>query len=1146
MNTPSLERYPFDYTGEATTNRVANELHVIPPGKKDKIFTLLEGAAFSRSIKLHYGDGTPLRPWIDFQPVNLYPEATAAVAEACTGMVKILNESVSGYIYADYQVVGTKYGHNSQAVEDLLWSATKDERAVFWPDIEDRPSVFPPTPHHHDIFNDTYGWNARILLVDAWTTEVLENADGSRLKGIETAAALVESYLDKRFGHINELIDTHAETEHAHAETKKQVGFSALVNIPTATVDQARNGDRTDLRLTVAGAEAILTDALEAYSANLMKQGILPVSRWGNLTYLEPGVAGSFEGSGQVANNDVRTSIMEVDGTLVRLRPGTNGTSIGVYYDYVLNAFTEPSTAKMVKTNTQYWPAAMGQDYKPYRLFRATPDVIWGLAYKVSDFPTLNNKCFVALTGSSFDSTKHDVTFVNTTYTHSEYGVRSLTDRATLTIVDNYVYCVDYCPWGVDRKVGFVVLRIPVSAIKANAECTWEFLTGWTATGGIGGTMTGDSINMAAKEFSTVAGDNPLILADANITGTLYRGSWMFYIVSDAPGILRIAMGGMMHYLTTQKLNSQSLGFRCLVNVNTRTAQWVDAPKQIRVRVLNGNLATIAADANDAFKLNQTQMNCAPAMGGTGGDEFGLTYIDLKTGKYMKSYIFGIVNRGITWELGEITNWTTPVAGWDIVGRQVSTIKRVADSATFGSEVNNSLVMPIGLPNNKILLRVMDENASQKWVRASYGTNDNYDYNVVNIGTVKGYEPTADRELTTDPNDLYRYMSYLNGSTLVNWGSILHPYSDTAPRVFDADGKFDMATDAVTWDVTELNAAALAFAQTLDVSAVVTDARCDIFVPQDAALPLIATVIVRYATPNGATARLYVTRVDYSGPRTGNITGYTLRATGHFFGTLVVDRSAMLISNIAQQPGMTIHRVGNDLLCTVGSSTQSEVPGSVTARMAMFTYSLTTGEITPIDLLGGTLATPPWQGSFGWYPLVLPGHGTLLVDQDMSVQTFGTLMGVLPMGVTATDFIGFDTADKSKRFVLMAQEVKQGWIVYFTEEVPVILNGREGLAPLTSIDLSTVKANPANSTFYVYVVEANGAMSYRITATEEAPTINKMFIGTIITSGNAINNIILRKRSRIGIYQLSDTRSGTSIPVSTGLPFQIGDWSWDS
>ncbi|QXO09981.1 hypothetical protein pEaSNUABM37_00020 [Erwinia phage pEa_SNUABM_37] len=1145
MNTPSLERYPFDYTGEATTNLVDGELHVIPPGKKNKIFSLLEGAAFSRSIKLRYGDGTYLRPWVDFQPAYLYPEATQAVGDACTGLVMIINESVSGYVYAEYQVVGDRYQHNSKAVEDLLWAAVSDDRPVFWPDILDRPSVFPPAPHTHDIFNETYGWDERVLLVDTWTTEVLETADNERLEGIRAAVQTVEAYLTQRFSQVNQIVDTHINTKHAHAETKAQAGFGSLVNIPTATIDQARNGDRLDLRLTVAGAEAILTDALTAYSANLMKQGILPISRWGNLTYLEPGVSGSFEGSAQISTVDSRMSVLEVDGTLVRLRSGTNGTSVGIYYDYMLNAVTDPLGASMIKTNTQYWPAAMGATYKPYRLFRSTSDVLWGLAYQVSAFPTLNNKYFIALTGSSFDSSKHDVAFVNSTYTHSEYGLRSITDRAHLTIIDGYVYCVDYCPWGNTRKVGFVILRVPVADIKSKTDVTWEFLKGWTATGGIGGTMTGDSINMAAREYSTVASDNPMILGDAPMEATLYRSSWMFYVVSDSPGVLRIAMGGMMHYYTTQRLQVQSIGFRCLVNVNTKTAQWVDSPKQMRVRINNGDLANISLDTTDAAKLNQMQLALAVGQGTQGGDEHGCYFIDYNTGYYMKSYITNILNVSIAWETGRIANWTNKIAAWDIVGRQVVRDRRQVDNPTFGSPVNNSLMQPYGLTGNRMLLRVLNESNNMKLVRASYGTNNNYTYNVTNVGAVKGYEPTADRVDAPEINWNYRAISYLNGSSLSMWGSVLIPYMNSAPTTINAaDGTYANTT-GVTWDVNELNAAALAFARTLDIGAVVTDARCDIFVPQDASLPILATIWTRHTTTLGATSRIYVTGVNYSGARTGNITGYSLKTSGYFYNDSVVDRASPgSNNNTGQQPGMTVHRVGNDLIITAGSSTQTSVPGGLAAHFACFSYNLTTGAITPTNYK--LIDTNPYTGGIGWFPMILPGYGTLLLDRDMAGQTFGTLMGVLPMGNTVADFNSFNAGDKTDRFVIMAQEVKQGWMIYFTEEVPVILNGREGTAPITAIDLTTVKANPANTTFYCYAVETNGVMSYRITATEEAPTINKMYIGTIVTSGNAISNIRLNKRSRIGIYQISDTKSGTSIPVSTGLPFQRGDWSWDS
>jgi hypothetical protein len=1144
MNTPSLERYPFDYTGEATTNLVENELHVIPPGKKDKIFTLLEGAAFSRSIKLRLGDGSYLRPWVDFQPVNLYPEATAAVAEACTGMVMIINESVSGYVYADYQVVGSKYDHNTKALEDLLWSATKDDRPVFWPDILDRPSVFPPAPHHHDIFNDTYGWDARILLVDTWTTEVLERADEERLAGIDAAVKIVDAYLNKRFTQINEIIDTHINTKHAHAETKTQVGLGSLVNIPTATVDQARNGDRYDLRLTVAGAEAILTDALNAYSANLMKQGILPVSRWGNLTYLEPGVSGSFEGSAEVTTADARMSVLEVDGTLVRLRPGTNGTSIGVYYDYMLNAFTDPLGGQLIKTNTQYWPAAMGSAYKPYRLFKSTPDVLWGVAYQVSAFPAINNKYFIAVTGSSFDSSKHDVAFVNNTYTHSEYGVRTLTDRAYLTIADGYVYCVDYCPWGTTRKVGFVILRVSVADIKSKTDVTWEFLKGWTAVGGIGGTMTGDSINMAPVETSSNAADNPMILVDAPMIATLYRSSWMFYVVSDSPGVLRIAMGGMMHYYTTQLMRVQAIGFRCLVNVNTRTAQWVDSPKQFRCRINNGDLANLSMDANAATALDQSKMNCASTQAGSGGDEHGVSYIDFKTGYYMKSYISNILNTQLYWEIGRIANWTDKVGGWDIVNRQIQRIRKDPDSPTFGSEANNSLMTPIGLNGNKILFRTMDENNAEKSVRASYGTNSNYTYNVVYNGAYVGYEPTSDRVKTTLDVWKYRYISVLNNNVVTNWGSIIVPHASSAPTTIDADGNYG-AVDGITWDTNEVYAEALAFARTLDIGQVVTGAWCDIMVPQDASMPLLAIVAVRYTTTLGQSWTNYVTRVNYTGVRTGKITGFKLVTTGYLTTRLAVDNSSGSNDNRHKQPGWVIHRLGNKLLCAAGNSTISAVPGGLTSHMVVFSYDIAAGTLA-LHPNNPAIYTTPWAGQISAYPCVLPNYGMCMQDEAIASSSFGTILGLQPMGTTEAQWLAYSHAAHANSFAIMAQEVKQGWSVYFTEAVPVILNGREGTAPITSIDLTTIKANPANSTFYVYVVENNGAMSYRITATEEAPTINKMYIGTIATSGNAISNIMLKKRSRIGIYQISDTRSGTSIPVSTGMPFQIGDWSWDS
>lgn len=1142
MNTPNLERYPFDYTGEAETNLVDGELHVVPPGKKDKIFTLMEGPAFSRTIKLRYGNGQYLRPWVDFQPVNLYPEATNAVGEACTGMVMIINESVSGYVYAEYQVVGGKYDHNSRAVEDLLWAAVSDDRPVFWPDILDRPSVFPPTPHHHDIFNDTYGWEARIALVDNWTVQMFEQGTSERVDGVLDAISIVEDYLAARHAHTVELIDGHINTHNAHATTKDLAGLAKLDNLKKATVDQARAGNRTDLRLTVGGATAILTDALEAYSANLMKQGILPVSRWGNLTYLEPGVSGSFEGSGQISTIDQRPAVLEVDGTLVRLRPGSNGTSLGVYYDYALNAFSDAVNLKMIKTNTQYWPAAMGRDWKPYMMRKSTPDVLWGLAYRVADYPAINARYFIALTGNSFDSTKHDVAFVNASYTHSEYGVRGLTERATLTIADDYVYCVDYCPWGTGRKVGFVLLRIPVADIKSKTDVTWEFLKGWTAVGGPYGSMTGDAIYMAPMEVSTNAADKPMIQIDPQMIATLYRSSWGCYVISDSPGILKIAIGGMMHYYTTQRMVTQSIGYRCLVNVTTRTAQWVDSPQPLRCRINNGDLADISMDTNAATQFTQMKMT-GHESGPSGDDEHGLMYLDFNSGYYFKSDISNITNTAIYARVGRIVNWTNKSAAWDIVNRNMQQIKAWADAPTFGSEVGNSLMMPIGLNGNQLLFRCTDENNVEKMVRAWCGNAPNYTYNVVNLGSMTGFPPTSQRYQAPVDSIKTRYVQYLNNNQVTHWASILTPWANSAPINVNALGEYDTST-SVTWNQSELQTAAENFARTLDVGPLVTAARCDIAVPQDASLPLIAMVSVRYTSERGQSFRYYITGVNHSGTRTGLVTGYSLKTSGWITSQLRTDDSSGISNNSNKQPGLVMHRVGNKLFCAMGASTLSSVPGGLHGMAMIFKYDLVTGVITQ-HTNQAAITINPWNGGVGPYPTVLPNYGLVWSDDSVYSGSYGTILAVIPMGTTEAAFDAWSYGVKTGRFVVMAQEVEQGWIVYFTEEVPVILNGREGIAPITAIDLTTVKANPANTTFYVYVVENNGAMTYRIVTTEEAPTINKMFIGTIVTTGSAISNIALKKRSRIGIYQISDTNSGSSIPVSTGMPFQVGDWSFD-
>ena len=116
--------------------------------------------------------------------------------------------------------------------------------------------------------------------------------------------------------------------------------------------------------------------------------------------------------------------------------------------------------------------------------------------------------------------------------------------------------------------------------------------------------------------------------------------------------------------------------------------------------------------------------------------------------------------------------------------------------------------------------------------------------------------------------------------------------------------------------------------------------------------------------------------------------------------------------------------------------------------------------------------------------------------------------------------------------------------MYFTEVTPVILNGQYLQIQPVTVDLTTIQANPANITFYVYVTVNNGVASYVISATPQAETVNNMFIGTIVTGATSITSINLQKVSRIDKYRLSRTSQGSAISVSSGNPDVAGHLNW--
>ena len=126
--------------------------------------------------------------------------------------------------------------------------------------------------------------------------------------------------------------------------------------------------------------------------------------------------------------------------------------------------------------------------------------------------------------------------------------------------------------------------------------------------------------------------------------------------------------------------------------------------------------------------------------------------------------------------------------------------------------------------------------------------------------------------------------------------------------------------------------------------------------------------------------------------------------------------------------------------------------------------------------------------------------------------------------------------------VVMSQEVPEGFSVYFTQELPVFLGGMYDKLPIQTVDLRTIKADPSNTTFYIYVSmdRSKGEASYVISTALLDETLTRAFIGTIVTIDAGIDRIDAEKVTRFLTYRPSTYKRGSAIPASTGVPSGTG------
>lgn len=211
--------YPFDPTGSATTNAVANERHVLsPPAWTDYYFIVPKYAPYFRdSLRvIHRPSGKLLVEGQDYHCTHYFHAASHGVARRVYGSITFLDKTLTGVAEISYQTIGGDWILDGSQDLSRLTNTQLNPRITTWEQVIDVPYQFPPIDHQWDL-EDLKGVEAILPILEEMTEAIRESA------GSDFAL------------HIN-------DKNNPHSVTKAQVGLDQVQNFPLANIAEAQAG----------------------------------------------------------------------------------------------------------------------------------------------------------------------------------------------------------------------------------------------------------------------------------------------------------------------------------------------------------------------------------------------------------------------------------------------------------------------------------------------------------------------------------------------------------------------------------------------------------------------------------------------------------------------------------------------------------------------------------------------------------------------------------------------------------------------------------------------------------------------------------------------------------------------------------------
>jgi hypothetical protein len=259
MATPTpIYRYPLDGTGKSPDNLVAGEEHQLS-NRAVRCVAPTYGGFFAESVVVKdLTTNMPLVRGVDYSFGELFEFPTGRYGKEIFGIIAITKPGVTA-VAIDYQALGGDYSYSMDAIIAMLDNLNLGERPTEWGSIINRPPLFEPASHLHDI-GDVYGFEYIVHSIDLLRQAIV--------MGDVVSHDEIYRYIDRtaaeQLAAINQVklaLDAHtADKSNPHQVTKAQVGLGQVENYRVATTAEMDAGLSNILYVTPSLVSKFVSD----------------------------------------------------------------------------------------------------------------------------------------------------------------------------------------------------------------------------------------------------------------------------------------------------------------------------------------------------------------------------------------------------------------------------------------------------------------------------------------------------------------------------------------------------------------------------------------------------------------------------------------------------------------------------------------------------------------------------------------------------------------------------------------------------------------------------------------------------------------------------------------------------------------------